>query len=243
MKSIRKSLVIKSATTLGLAAVMILTGLTTVQAAEDEAAVARGGKLYDKWFKVIDTKKPEGTHALYPKEGKKGKDSWRCKECHGWDYQGKDGAYAKGSHFSGIKGINGAKGKPVAEIVAILSDSKHGYGDKMAAADLNDLALFVSKGQVDMDMYIDRASKKTKGDVEAGKQKYNTVCAQCHGVKGDEPKEMSKTLGNNTSGNPWEALHKILNGQPAEKMPALRAMNRQDAVDILAYMQTLPQER
>jgi len=26
-----------------------------------------------------------------------GKDTWRCKECHGWDYMGVDGAYGSGS--------------------------------------------------------------------------------------------------------------------------------------------------
>ena len=27
-------------------------------------------------------------------------------------------------------------------------------------------------------------------------------------------------------GNPWEVMHKILNGQPGEQMPALRALDR-----------------
>ena len=240
---ISKRLIGKGVMAIGLSSVMFLAGLTSAQAADDQASIARGGTLYDKWYKVIDVDKPKTTHALYPKEGKKAKDSWRCKECHGWDYMGKDGAYSAGSHFTGIKGINGAAGKPVDDIIALLKDPKHGYGDKMATADLKDLALFVSKGQVNMDEYIDRASKKVKGDAEKGKQMYNTVCAKCHGDKGFLPKDMGETLGDNASGNPWEHLNKILNGQPAEKMPALRAFTRQDILNIAAYTQTLPKER
>lgn len=44
-------------------------------------------------------------------------------------------------------------------------------------------------------------------------------------------------------GNPWEVMHKILNGQPDEKMPALRALDRQVTVDIMAHLTTLPKEK
>ena len=37
------------------------------------------------------------------------------------------------------------------------------YGDKLGDADLKDLAMFVSAGQIVMDDYIDRSSKKPKG--------------------------------------------------------------------------------
>ena len=43
-------------------------------------------------------------------------------------------------------------------------------------------------------------------------------------------------------GNPWEVMQKVLNGQPAEVMPALRAIDHQVAADILAHIATLPQE-
>lgn len=53
---------------------------------------------------------------------------------------------------------------------------------------------------------------------------------------------MSKTLAAQLS-NPWEVLHKILNGQPAEQMPALRTLDRQIAVDLMAHLATLPKEK
>ena len=36
-------------------------------------------------------------------------------------------------------------------------------------------------------------------------------------------------------------MHKILNGQPDEDMPALRALDRQVIVDIMSHMGTLPE--
>ena len=61
---------------------------------------------------------------------------------------GKDGAYAKGGHASGIKGINGAAGKDPAAIAALLRGQPHGYTEaQLSAKDVSDLALFVSKGQ------------------------------------------------------------------------------------------------
>jgi thiosulfate dehydrogenase len=186
---------------------------------------------------------PSGTHVSYPKSSKKRKKTtWRCKECHGWDYMGKDGAYGDGSHYTGLAGIRGADGADPDTIVALLKSESHGYTeDVFTPEDFRDLALFVSKGQLDMDKYIDRATKAVKGgDAAKGAAYYNTVCANCHGRDGKKPKDMSATIGEEASDNPWETLHKIRNGQPGEKMPALRALPLQATIDILAYAQTLP---
>ncbi len=223
-------------------------GLSTASVAvadelSEAAAISRGGKLYDKWFKVVGVDKPTATHPAYPSVGKKKKDAtWRCKECHGWDYMGKDGAYAKGSHFSGIKGVSGMAGADPAAIVAVLKDKTHALAGKMEDRDFQHLALFVSRGQVDMDKYIDRATKEPRGDKVAGKAYFQTICIGCHGIDGTKPKDMGTPLGAQM-GNPWEVLHKIVNGQPDEKMPALRALDRQVAVDIMAHLKTLPKEK
>jgi mono/diheme cytochrome c family protein len=50
-------------------------------------------------------------------------------------------------------------------------------------------------------------------------------------------------LGKVARSNPWEALHKILNGHPGENMPALRALDMSILIDVLAYVQTLPTEK
>ena len=223
----------------------VLAWPATSLAEEVESSIARGGILYDKWYKEIGEKGPGKKHALYPAEGKyasKGRETWRCKECHGWDYKGKDGAYAKGKHFTGIIGIQGMAGGDAGSVVALLKDDKHGYGDKLEDEDLQDLANFVTKGQPDFDEYIDSGTKMPKGgNKDKGAAYYNTICAKCHGVDGTEPDDMKKSLAKQM-GNPWEVMHKIMNGQPDEQMPALRALGPGVAVDIMSHITTLPKK-
>ena len=214
-------------------------------AEEIESSIMRGGLLYDKWYKVIGERAPGEKHPLYPPESKyasKPGATWRCKECHGWDYKGKNGAYAKGKHFTGITGIDGLAGGDPAKVVALLKDDEHGYGDKLSATDLQDVANFVTKGQIDVDKVIDASTKMPKGGNKAkGAAYYNTICAKCHGREGTEPDDMKKSLAKQM-GNPWEVMHKIMNGQPDEQMPALRALDRQVVVDVMAHITTLPKK-
>ncbi|MCW8888582.1 MAG: cytochrome c [Gammaproteobacteria bacterium] len=211
--------------------------------AEEDSSIARGGKLYDKWFKVIGAEKPKDTHPAWPASNtkKKGNATHRCKSCHGWDLMGKDGAYAKGSYKTGIKGLKNMEGASNSKVIAAMKDSTHGYSGKMSSQDFTDLANFVTKGQINMETFIDRKTKKVKGDAKQGERYYNTVCAGCHDKNGLMPKDMP-ALGMLANKNPWEIIQKIQNGQPDEKMPAMRAFDIQVSVDILAHLQTLPKE-
>ena len=212
-------------------------------------AISRGGQLYDKWWAVIEGDEPTGTHKAYPATGKQsGSGTWRCKECHGWDYKGVDGAYAKGSHFSGIKGVRNVVDIDPSRIREILTDDTHGYtAEHMPVSAMEKLALFLSLGQVDMDVYIDRATKKARGDPRRGAQFFQTICANCHGFDGKElnfssDEDDPEFVGTVCSGNPWEALHKIRFGQPGVGMVSLSVLDIQDQVNILSYCQTLPPE-
>jgi cytochrome c2 len=224
---------------LALAAIALAFGGSAAQAQETESAIARGGRLYDKFYGENKAAKPTADHPSYIKDGKYGKEnSWRCKECHGWDYKGKDGAYAKGGHFTGIKGIAGAAGKDPAAITALLRDKTHGYTEaQLSAKDAGDLALFVSRGQGNLAKYLD-ASNKAKGDGVKGEAYYNTLCAGCHGVDGKKVKD-GPALGS-VADNGAEMMHKLLNGQPGEAMPALRAIDHQIAADIAVHLTKLP---
>jgi len=234
---------IKILSILGVSTLVLPTFLMATPASADEGTIARGGKLYDKWFKVIGAPKPPDTHMSWPSSNtkKKGNATHRCKSCHGWDYMGKDGAYASGSYKTGIVGLRKFAGGNAADVIAAMKDKTHGYGGKIGDADLTALAMFVTLGQVDMDKYIDRKSKKAKGNSTQGKEYYNTLCINCHGADGKLPKEMPP-LGKLSNKNPWEMMHKILNGQPGEGMPGLRALPYEVTADVNAYLQTLPKE-
>jgi thiosulfate dehydrogenase len=217
------------------------------QASETEVfVISRGGQIYDNWMSALEADKPAETHPAYPAEGKKkGASTWRCKECHGWDYKGADGAYGKGSHYTGIKGIRNWVGREAQKVEAILRNETHAYTKQMLSdSAVEKLALFVTRGQIDMDQHIDRGTKKARADVDRGARFYQTVCAICHGFDGtlinfkDEAKP--EFVGTVAVENPWEALHKIRNGQPGVAMVAMNALSVEDQVDILAYCQTLP---
>jgi len=211
-------------------------------------ATARGGQLYDKWWAVTEADAPQTTHPAYPAAGKKkGAATWRCKECHGWDYKGKDGAYAIGSHYTGIKGVRGVAGADPERIHAILMNDTHGFTERtMPHSAMEKIALFLSKGQLDMDRYIDRATKAARGNPRRGAQFYQTICAVCHGFDGKEinfkDEQKPEYIGTVAQENPWETLHKIRFGQPGVGMVSLTVLDVEDQVDILAYAQTLPAE-
>lgn len=223
----------------GMVAVSLIAALPAA-AAENESSMARGGRLYDKWWAENKAAAPKGMHPSYPVKGGKYADenSWRCKECHGWDYKGKDGAYGKGGHASGIKGIAAAAGKDVASIVALLRDRTHGFSEaQLSARDAGDLALFVSRGQGSVDRHVG-PDNKSRGDAGKGEAYYNTLCAGCHGEDGKKIKD-GPALGS-VADNGAEMLHKLMNGQPGEAMPALRALDGQIAADLAAYLTRLP---
>ena len=213
-------------------------------AAENLSSIIRGGHLYDNWYAELGVRPPKESHPSYPADMtyvKSPAENWRCRECHGWDYKGKDGAYATGVHYTGIKGISGMAGADPEKIIAILKDDTHRYGDKLEEQDFRDLAAFVSEGQVDMDAYIDRETGQAKGDAAGHKNYFTTLCSNCHGREGLKQTGMP-ALGTVARDNPWGALHTILNGHPGKEMPAMRGFDRQVVAGLLAYIQTLPAE-
>lgn len=194
------------------------------------ASVVRGGRLYDNWMKETGRSAPDGVHPLHPaaKEVKPA-DSWRCVECHGWDYGG----------AQGVKGLRAmAGGSPAAARKAIEAEA-HGFSRRLTERDKTDLAHFVALGQVDMAAFIDKASQKFKGDPPAGEPFYHTICAGCHGADGKAIRTMPP-LGRMANENPQHALHSIYNGHPGETMPPLRAIPDEVVNAVLAYVQTLP---
>lgn len=210
--------------------------------------MSRGGRLYDNWYATLDKDEPETSHPLWPvtNTGKKGAVTWRCKSCHGWDYKGRDGTYASGAYKTGIKGVFDLAGKDPDAIAERFMGSSHGFAEILGKEDARQIARFIAEGLHDTDRFIDRRTRAVKGNAEHGKAVFQTVCAACHGFDGKalnwgDEKEPAY-VGTEASANPWEVLHKIRNAHPGVEMVALRAFSLQDAVDVLAYTQTLPEK-
>jgi len=224
-------------------AVGMLAYLQTLPSPNLAASIANGGRLYDDWQGATGRRQAL-SHPAYPKTAQYADVptiTWRCKECHGPDYKGSQGQYATGPHATGIKGIRSMAGADPDQVTAVLRNRTHLFGAVLKYRDLQDLANFVSKGQVDMDGFIDPKSRKARGDAKRGEAFYQTICVVCHGREGRFVAKRS--LGNRARQDPWESLHAMLNGHPDDNMPALRELDQKVVTDILSYVQTLQDRR
>ena len=238
---------------------------TTDPTAFTNADAARGGALYDKWWAVTGDSAPTTDHPLWASRPdttsntRTGADTWRCKECHAWDYKGVSGAYSSGSHRTGIAGIYGTTmtAQEVFDEIKGAHDAHaqnratHDYGDVLSDADIWDLAKFVKNGQIDTDTMINSSGAFT-GDANAGQTLYDSgigtsvACAACHGADGLTPPPGSpdhdEWVGLLADDNPWEFQHKVRFGQPGTTMPSsvTGGGSDQNANDLGAFAQTLP---
>ena len=237
-------------TTLKFEPILPASVVTINEAKVATADAQRGGRLYDTWWKVNGQAKPMGNYPGYPTIGQQsGAATYRCKECHGWDYKGKDGAYSSGSHFTGIKGVYEARNLNAAHIFTLIAAHELSLSEQ----DIWDLTRFIREGLVEMDKYIiftGMQRKATTGDATSGKAVYENTgpsggqCSMCHGTDGKAIlfHEGTEALGDVASDNPWETLHKLRNGQPGTGMPSAvkNGLSIDDQINILAYGQTLP---
>jgi thiosulfate dehydrogenase len=208
----------------------------------------RGGQLYDEWWEALGVEVPAGDSPLWATQTtnkRSGADTWRCKECHGWDYKGVDGAYGSGSHKTGFVGVFASKDKPASDVLAALKGStnpNHNFSTVMGEQDLTDLALFITTTLID-DSTLINADKTSKGTASAGKTLFGKVCIKCHGPAGNainfEGMEEPEFLGHLAPDNPWEFVHKVRVGQPGWPMPSgiVNKWSDQDVADTLAYVQ------
>ncbi len=225
-------------------------GGVTPPAAFTDASAVRGGSLYDKWWAVAGLQAPATDHAFWAarpdqdSNARTGSDTWRCKECHGWDYKGVSGAYGSGSHRTGIAGLFGTMMMPQFVFDEIKTD--HGFGAVgLSDADIWDLAKFVLEGQVDTDDMI--AGTAFTGSATSGQAVYDTTCMGCHGADGlaippGADADHDDFVGLIANDNPWEFQHKVRFGQPGSLMPPqAELLTIAEVAELGAFSQTLPE--
>ncbi|NQV14582.1 c-type cytochrome, partial [bacterium] len=219
-----------------------------------DADLVRGGQLYDKWWKVNDGTEPASNFdpiwASQSTNTRSNGDSYRCKECHGWDYVGKDGRYSSGSHFTGFDGVWASRTNDKADLFDAIKDAggDHDLTAELSDVDVLDLTKFIVDGLVNMSLYID-ASDIATGDATAGQTLFVDNCSFCHGADGNsldfEGDDGVQGVGFLANDNPQETLHKVRWGHPGSN-PAMLSMVDEGLTDgqigdILAYAQSLPE--
>ncbi|NOZ04064.1 MAG: cytochrome c [FCB group bacterium] len=219
-----------------------------------DANLVRGGLLYDKWWKINSVAEPTSNFdpiwSSQTTNSRSGSATWRCKECHGWDYIGKNGRYSSGSHYTGFEGVWEARLKDKADVFDAIKDDggNHDLSAELSDNDVLDLTKFILDGLVDITLYVD-ANGVALGDTTNGKSLYESACASCHGSDGNSLDFKSddgiQGVGWAANDNPQEILHKIRWGHPGSdpEMPSMveKGKSDQDCADILAYSQKLPQ--
>jgi len=218
------------------------------------ANMVDGGVLYDKWWKITGGTEPttdfDPIWSTQSTNTRTGPDTWRCKECHGWDYVGKLGRYSSGSHFTGFDGVMATQTKNRTVIFDSIKDEggDHDLSGVLSDTDVLNVTKFIVDGLVDMSMYIDAGGLAT-GSAAAGQPLYTANCASCHGTDGltldfkSDPGVQG--VGWLSHDNPQETLHKIRWGHPGStpSMPSMvgDGLTDDQTGDILAHAQTLQQ--
>ncbi|MBU0510355.1 MAG: hypothetical protein KJ638_01475 [Chloroflexi bacterium] len=237
-----------------LVLMVIGTSIAFASAVQDsETDLVVGAQLYDKWYAVLGIPAPQGEMPIWSRQStntRSGADTWRCSECHGWDYKGVNGAYASGSHYTGFPSIILATADMTeADIVAHLkgeNDSEHDVSSYLDENAMRQAATFLKEGLIDDSEYIDSISLKViNGNIEHGKGLYDITCAECHGEDGTtiifRMEGVDETLGDVANRDPFRFLHRTRFGVAGTEMPVGYELGwtPADGRDVLMYAQTL----
>jgi thiosulfate dehydrogenase len=248
--------------TLGLSFLALLAGLVAL-ATQHTFGVAHaqlpgdpiaGGRIYDNWMIALDAPIPQGNHPLWDNQDfnqRSGVITWRCAECHGWDYKGANGAYGPFSdHYTGFRGLENTVGASQAEVIDWLDGTNHDEHNLLVLTNttvMNDLAAFLRTQQIDTDLIIDPSTGEALGDRSSGSGSYARACASCHGDAGDKINFGTTAdplyLGDRAVADPWYTVHKMRFGIPSGVlMPASEDLgwSLSKVADVLAHLQTLP---
>ncbi len=230
-------------------------GVASSAGQQVDEKVVRGGQLYDDWTKLVQSPPDAAsTHPIWERQTANtlsGSDTYRCVLCHGWDYQGADGAFHSGAGYTGFPGIYAARDMNPEELGGILrgaADKDHDFSSYLSNDDIAALVAFIQNGLIDDNLYIDMVSLKVlNGDLENGKALFDDVCAECHGEDGRlirfryEGQEI--ILGKLAVQDPWRFLHRTRFGTARAPEMAIGmdlGWTAQDGRDVLLYAQTLP---
>lgn len=249
---------------------------TSAPQAYRDADVHEGGRLYDRVWPETPPDNFTGDHPLWESRvnrednSSRGSETWRCQECHGWDYLGVEGQYGQGAHNTGFAGILNTALSPdsmfellVAEPVDL--EGGHAYGRFLEDREIWDLVKFSIEGTVSTNDIIDASGTFVSGGKVGEELFMNGIgrepsCASCHAADGremphvddghedddgdgaEDEDEHEQTVGSVARDNPWEFHHKARFGHPGSPMHGMqRGGATHEQIGALgAFAQSLP---
>lgn len=239
-----------------LALLSLAAGFRSAQAGnffQSQDAVVNGAMLYDNWLAAKGVDAPAGDMPLWGTQSsntRSGAETWRCVSCHGWDYQGRDGAYRYGSNFTGFPGVFQAREKGADAVIAALqgtNNPQHNFSEYLTDQEMSDLATFITTALINDNEYIDPQTLAiVDGDEAHGQELYNGTCAECHGEDGTtigfDFEGRDATLGTLATLDPWRFLHKTRYGTPGTQMAIGHnyGWTPEDGRDVILYARSFP---
>lgn len=250
MRSIRSTVLV----IIGALALLFASASLAADSTPPQSDIIRGAQLYDKWYAVLGVDPPPGNMPIWNRQTtntRSGADTWRCSECHGWDYRGSQGEYRSGSHFTGFPDLwTLVQGLTVDDIVSHLKgnlDPAHDFSAYLDDTSLTQLADFLKFGIIDDSVYINPISLRVNNpDFPHGQQLYQSTCLTCHGEDGKKIvlriEGIDEYLGSIANRDPWRFLHRTRFGVAGTDMPIgiNLGWKPEDGRDVLAFAQTLP---
>lgn len=213
----------------------------------------RGGKLYVNWILVTTATVELDQHPLWPENPNNqvpAQLTWRCVNCHGWDYLGSEGITMTGLYrradWPTLLSMTADAPEEILPWLDGQANPAHDFSELMSLQDLADLAAFLSTGLVSPELVADLDTRFASGTTEVGQTAYRDQCMACHGGEGEKINlgtvQTPIFLGDMAWINPWHISHILRFGHLSARVPPASEVNLSfsQQIDILAYLQTLP---
>lgn len=198
-----------------------------------------GGQLYSDWPRVLLFRGPFTKHPLWTGSAAAlNTETWRCVNCHGWDYRGSAGVGGDLGVVPNVPGLRHLVGASRRTVADGIRHQNHGFAAEQLSADaLSYLVGFLIDGQRAVVDLAARA-RESGADVKAGAERYRDVCQVCHGPTGSQlnlgTERSPATLQTLAQTNPWKFLHGMRFGH-AGVMPAFVLLEEAEFLNVLTY--------
>ena len=217
----------------------------------------RGGRLYVSWDLVTNFSGIEARHPLWGNSNTPqipDRITWRCVNCHAWDYRGSEGRlpYPGMQRGQDNPSLLPLTSSPAEEILAWLDGTNnpdHNFSNYLSDQDLRDISAFISNALVNPDLIATTENNEVQGTISVGNDVYREYCQSCHGAEGEKINFGSTTvpsfMGDLAWANPWRIAHEVHFGHISSSVPSASTLgiSFSQQIDLLAYLQTMPRAR
>jgi mono/diheme cytochrome c family protein len=217
----------------------VATGLSKKRQVPAAWADSIGGQLYSDWPQVMLFRGPFAKHPLWTGSPSAiNTETWRCVNCHGWDYRGGEGVGGDLGVIPKVPGLRHLVGADRRTVADGITKGDHGFAANQLSADaLRFLVDFLIEGQRAV---VDLAEKarRSGADAGAGAARYANICRVCHGPNGARlnlgSERFPATLPTLARTKPWKFLHGVRFGH-AGVMPSFVMFEEAEFLNLLTY--------